>query len=356
MSHLPVRKEQDCLNCGTEVQGRFCHNCGQQNVVTHQGFWSLVKHFVYDIFHFDGKFWITLQYLFFKPGFVPKEYVSGKRLRYLDPIRMYLFTSAIFFVIFFSISKPNVNADLDRSLSNRERRELALDLQNQLKENRTDTALQSRIEQLLDTAAERKFSSSDFETSDDSFISHGGRRYTSRKHYDSVQAALSPHEKDGWLKRNLIGRTIEIKGKYEGRKSDALKDFFSIFLHNLPYLLFVSLPFFAWILKVVYMRRKDFYYSDHAIFTIYHYIFSFILLLVVFAIDALEDRLGWSILNFVIFGLVCWWLIYLYKSMRRFYEQSRMKTIAKFILVNFAALLGMLLLVIIFLVLSIYQI
>ncbi|MGV3656323.1 MAG: DUF3667 domain-containing protein [Chitinophagaceae bacterium] len=56
---------------------------------------------MYDIFHFDGKFFDTLKYLFFWPGGVAKEYVKGRRNRYLDPIRMYLFTSAVFFLIFF---------------------------------------------------------------------------------------------------------------------------------------------------------------------------------------------------------------------------------------------------------------
>ncbi len=104
MSHQPERKEKNCLNCGTEVMGRFCHVCGQENIVTHQGFWSLTKHFVYDVLHFDGKFFHTLAYIFTRPGFVARQYAEGKRMSYLDPIRMYLFTSAIFFLVFFSVN------------------------------------------------------------------------------------------------------------------------------------------------------------------------------------------------------------------------------------------------------------
>ena len=96
MSHQPERIEKDCRNCGTIVEGRYCHICGQENIVTKQNAFAMVKHFVYDIFHFDGKFFDTLRLLLFKPGRVPADYVTGKRLKYLDPIRIYLFTSAGF--------------------------------------------------------------------------------------------------------------------------------------------------------------------------------------------------------------------------------------------------------------------
>jgi hypothetical protein len=102
VSHQPERFEKNCLNCGTDVAGRFCQHCGQENVPGHMPFLALIQHFIYDIFHFDGKFFDTLKLLFFKPGYVPLQYAQGKRLSYLDPIRMYLFTSAIFFLFFFA--------------------------------------------------------------------------------------------------------------------------------------------------------------------------------------------------------------------------------------------------------------
>ena len=103
MSHGKLRKENDCLNCGAEVQGPYCHNCGQENIVPHETFWNMVKHFFYDITHFDSKFFDTLKDLLFRPGYLPKEFVSGRRASYLNPIKMYVFTSAVFFLIFFLI-------------------------------------------------------------------------------------------------------------------------------------------------------------------------------------------------------------------------------------------------------------
>lgn len=103
MSHRPQRKEKDCLNCGTIVQGHYCQNCGQENIEPKETFWGMVTHFFYDITHFDGKFFVTLKDLFFKPGFLSAEYIRGRRVTYLHPIRMYIFTSALFFLVFFTV-------------------------------------------------------------------------------------------------------------------------------------------------------------------------------------------------------------------------------------------------------------
>lgn len=108
VSHFPERTDKNCLNCGSEVLGRYCQNCGQENLEPKETFLHLFSHFVNDITHFDGKFFSTLKYLLFRPGFLSAEYVRGRRMSYLHPIRMYVFTSAIFFLIFFAIVGNNM--------------------------------------------------------------------------------------------------------------------------------------------------------------------------------------------------------------------------------------------------------
>ena len=103
MSHSKIRTEKICLNCGTETTGRYCPACGQENIEPKQSVWHLITHFFSDITHFDGKFFVTVKDLFAKPGFLSGEYMVGRRASYLDPIRMYIFTSAFFFLIFFSL-------------------------------------------------------------------------------------------------------------------------------------------------------------------------------------------------------------------------------------------------------------
>src|SRR6476620_10519249 len=102
MAHNTERIGKTCLNCGTVVAGRFCQNCGQENVEPKQTAWHLVHHFFSDITHFDGKFFNSVYLLFRRPGFLSKQYLLGKRASYLDPVRMYVFTSALFFLVFFA--------------------------------------------------------------------------------------------------------------------------------------------------------------------------------------------------------------------------------------------------------------
>ena len=69
MSHLSQMKETNCLNCGTQVIGKYCHNCGQENTETEESLWHLVSHFFNDFTHFDSKFCSTAKDIIFKPWF-----------------------------------------------------------------------------------------------------------------------------------------------------------------------------------------------------------------------------------------------------------------------------------------------
>lgn len=351
MSHQPERKEKNCLNCGTHVLGRFCHACGQENVVTHQKFWSLAKHFIFDILHFDGKFFHTLYYIFTRPGHVSRQYVEGKRMSYLDPIRMYLFTSALFFLIFFSLNKFELKSGSETGqMTNQDRVELANDIQKKLNKHPGDTVLLRSSAALKDTTKPVNLDSLEW---DGNALNFGDRKYASVAEYDSIQAALTGSERDGWIQRNLTKQSIKVRKKY-GR-SNEVNVFFESFLHKLPYLLFISLPFFALILKLLYRRRKNFYYSDHAVFTLYHYIFSFILLLLVFGASGLQSWSGWSVFGFLLSILLLAWPVYLYIEMKRFYGQGQAKTLGKFLLLNLAGAILLVLLFVLFLVFSIFQ-
>lgn len=323
--------------------------CGQENILTHQSFWSLAKHFVFDILHFDGKFFHTLGYLFSRPGFVAKQYVEGKRVSYLDPIRMYLFTSALFFLIFFSVKTFNVgDGKMAAELDADDRKELREKYEKKLRESPGDTVLLQRIAYLRDTTKPVNLDSLGWR---ENIFRVGSRSYTSLQNYDSVQAGLPEADRDGWIKRRFVRQSFKTNDKY-GQSQEGVKSFIEAFLHKLPYLLFVSLPFFAGILKLLYVRRRNFFYSDHAVFTLYHYIFSFLLLLVYFGIDALQTATGWGVLGFLVGLLFLAWPVYLFIEMRRFYSQGFGKTLSKFLALN---LLGFILILVLFAIFALFS-
>src|ERR1700748_1877375 len=95
------RKENDCLNCGTILEGHYCHNCGQENLQIKESFGHMMNHAISDYFHFDHQFFHMLKPLLFKPGFLTNEYMAGKRVQFLHPVKMYIFISVVYFILLF---------------------------------------------------------------------------------------------------------------------------------------------------------------------------------------------------------------------------------------------------------------
>ena len=127
-------------------------------------------------------------------------------------------------------------------------------------------------------------------------------------------------------------------------------------MHHFPQIRFISLLFVALLLKLLYIRRKKFYYVSHAIFTIHLYVFVFIAMLFEMGISELKDLCGWNWLKIINSLFIMVIFFYLYKAMRNFYGQRRFKTIIKYILFLFSFLFLTVFLFIIFAFVSIFQI
>lgn len=364
MSHSKERKEKICLNCNAEVFGRFCHACGQENVEPKETVWGLVSHFFYDITHFDGRFFHTLGYLVRKPGFLSKEYIRGRRASYLNPIRMYVFSSALFFIIFFSMydvrswkmgtSEKDVTGQDSAGLMQAKALEL-LDA-----DNREDSA---RIEYYYNTLAGGNAplikvlrDSVESQKKKGWRVAFSDVEYETREQYDSAQKSKPPELRDGWLTRKLNYRFLDISRRYEGTGNLIVRDLLDKFLHTFPYLLFVSLPLYALYLRLLYIRRKQFYYVDHGMFLIHLYIFTFIVLLVFFALSKLSNidgfRWVWALQTI----LLIYGVLYTLKAMRNFYGQGWGRTILKFILLNMLAFFTLIFLFSIFFIFAAFRI
>lgn len=107
------------------------------------------------------------------------------------------------------------------------------------------------------------------------------------------------------------------------------------FMHRIPQMLFVGLPLFALLLKLLYIRRKKYFYVSHVFFTIYLFCAYFIIILFNLWLGSLGNLLKSFIPEYISIGLSIFCFIYLYKAMRYFYEQGRFKTILKYILLIF---------------------
>lgn len=91
---------QVCPDCGAATSGKFCSNCGQPTHV-HRTLLHLGEEVLHGVMHFDARVWRTLPLLAFNPGRLTREWIHGKRTRYVSPLAMFLFTV---FVTFFALS------------------------------------------------------------------------------------------------------------------------------------------------------------------------------------------------------------------------------------------------------------
>ena len=346
MSHLKERPEKNCLNCNAEIHGTYCHICGQENLEPAESVWHLVTHFFNDITHFDGKFFSTLKYLIFNPGFLSLEYKAGRRANYLNPVRMYVFTSAIFFLIFFSLT--HIGEDiLKRSYNGK-----AID-----QISKMDSLEFDEFTREINNG--KPFTRADFKHYIDTLDKHGGIHFTTAQYsgkpaYDSLLRSGKIH--DNWFERTMVYKEIQINEKYKNDPGQIFQIFVTNLLHSFPQMLFISLPLFALILKLLYIRRKQFYYASHAIFSIHLYVFVFIMILGIIALQRLHDRLLWSVFNYLTGIIVVYIFYYQYKSMRNFYQQRRAKTIWKYILLNMSMLIVIILLFTVFVFTSLLKI
>ncbi|MFZ4690687.1 MAG: DUF3667 domain-containing protein [Polymorphobacter sp.] len=97
-----------CANCNTSLTGSFCANCGQKAHL-HRSLLDVGHEFVHGLTHFDGKAWKTLPMLVFRPGTLTREYIMGKRAKYVAPVPLFLLVVFLMFFVFSFVSiKDNI--------------------------------------------------------------------------------------------------------------------------------------------------------------------------------------------------------------------------------------------------------
>jgi hypothetical protein len=322
---FPTPPQKKCLNCGTVLSGSYCSYCGQKDEHLHEPFWKLAGHFVADFFHFDSKFFRTIVPLLIRPGFLTKEYIAGRRTRYMKPVQLYIFMSVVFFLLFFIAATPSVENLTGLAKGN------AIpvrDLMDSVSKNESEP-----ISMVIDSIKQALKEDSDFENSLISIDSIGkpeknqlhfnigqseGLPKTVEEYNDSI-SKLSSDKRPNFFTQYITRKSIEANAM---DTNEFLKTWMENFFHNLPKLMFLLLPIFALIMKLLYIRRKIFL-VDHAIFALHYHSFLFLLFTIVLVLNlcvAIPSLISITIFIF---------LIYLVVAIHNFYKQSWMRSIMK---------------------------
>ncbi len=111
-------KHHVCQNCKTSLPNleEYCPNCGQLNHDLKLPINHLFLEILESIFHFETSFWKTIKNLIIFPGKITKEFNQGKRASYMNPFRMYVFVSLIFFLLLGKLTNSSKTAQIAEKL------------------------------------------------------------------------------------------------------------------------------------------------------------------------------------------------------------------------------------------------
>lgn len=344
MSRSPLREDKTCLNCNYVVEKRFCPNCGQENTDTRKTFYHLFVHFFEDLTHYENAFWKTIKNLLLRPASLTKEYLSGKRLSYLAPVRLYIFIS---FVTFFLISVfPNSEDDLVDA--NQTKSVKVTDKDGTVR----DSIISSRkikVSELME-GQEKEFNEKKLsnEEQNKGFLSFG---YDNVRELDSMQKYGPEEDRLGALEYTITKKSLLVKAKYS--RKELWEKFAEEAGHNIPKALFIYMPLFALILWLFHGKRR-WYYFDHGIFTLHYFSFLLLTILIVFffgkLMNCFVDNAITMTIKFVGRAVAYGWLFYyFFPAHHRFYGESRaislLKSLAMFfinmVLITFLLVLFM---------------
>lgn len=374
MSSSKIRKENTCLNCNAIVHSKFCSECGQLNSEPKISLKELLHDFLHDLTHFDGKFFDTSKYLIFKPGFLSTEFMRGRRASYLHPVRLYIFTSAIFFYLFFNIfvhieqdaitkikelnptqmvQKLN---EYNTSKSNHLRLEKSFVIRSK-HDTLFDLSKKNMLEKLSDSIAtlESNKAASGLSISFSDKQKKVNDKFKTVENYLHFQDSIPKAQRDGFFKAYIQVRGIKLKHFFEEHKEKAFLKILDKFIHSFTSIMFISLPFIALILSLLFYKRKDYSYVGNVIFLLHLYVFSFFVTLLILLNGKITESFNFSFSTILNVLLVLVIIFYGYKSMKNYYNLNRNMAIFKYFIFLFFSFMIMMSLFIINFFITLFQ-
>src|SRR5256714_12951634 len=115
-----------CENCGAPMAGPFCAQCGQAAVDYRRSFRHIIVDVLDSFLSWDSKFFATIGWLIARPWHLTNQFLAGRRVRYVHPLRLYLLVSILFFFVVNYWAK-SIHADPSK-LSADDRADIAAEL------------------------------------------------------------------------------------------------------------------------------------------------------------------------------------------------------------------------------------
>ena len=120
-SDKKTKNNKYCLNCGSKLRGYYCHNCGQRAKDSNITVMSFVMEYIYNAFMWDPKFFKTLKLLICKPGALTKQFLSGKYVSQVHPLKLNMFMLFVFITMFMFFSGKGTTSSPVATITNDEK-------------------------------------------------------------------------------------------------------------------------------------------------------------------------------------------------------------------------------------------
>jgi hypothetical protein len=362
-----------CGNCGTELLGETCYNCGQPTKGLVRQFSSIMGDFLDTVLNIDSRVFRTIGPLIFRPGYLTQEYFSGRRIRFVSPVRLFFFLAVLTFLLAqFSLPEmgPGERDDaiqvnngsgnkIAKSKTIEEVEKLRTDTLAELAEAKRETgaipmvgaALEKakaevnreadkRIAELkkenpsatADTRTPAKTTPTvDPDMDDDGNISFNGEVWHPEK--NPIKVSWVPDAVNKWF--NSLAQRATDNGKKINKDPKVIVE---AVLSSLPMTLFIMLPIFALLLKIMFIFKRRLY-MEHLIVALHSHAFLMIAIFILILFNDMSAWLGaasWLItpINILTTLLWIWMPIYLFLMQKRVYQQGWILTFIKYAVIG----------------------
>ncbi|WP_346838662.1 DUF3667 domain-containing protein [Microbulbifer sp. SAOS-129_SWC] len=361
-----------CANCETPMLGPHCYACGQPEKGLVRHFSHIVGDFFDTVFALDSRIVHTLWPLLTRPGFLTLEYLAGRRVRYVSPVRLFVFLCLLaFFVAQLSTdwevgigtgrdapTEDSVRGDMERATSVEEVQRIRAQALAELEKSRKDSAnvpglddALRGVEQIVNKSARVRIAElggADTGTGD-AAVGESGTESKGEEQDCLIGAGAgcwSP-EQPAWLpgdwgamKFSHLSRNIKRVEEDPNLFKDAL-------FGAIPSTLFVLLPIFTLLLCGLYLFKRRLY-MEHLIVALHSHAFLCLALLLALLLEditpwlAAQLPLAGMLCSLLFAALLCWMPLYLLLMQKRVYGQGWPMTLLKFFTLGiaYAILLG----------------
>jgi hypothetical protein len=362
-----------CANCATPLQGEFCHECGQSVKSVIRPVSGMLEDAMDIAFHVDERVIHTLPPLYIKPGFLTLEYFAGRRVRYVAPFRlMFVFCLLSFFLLHLAIESSAGSVNLGPSTVGAEAfadaktaDEVKSSYMEQLKDNAEtmdDPVIPEAAKAGLRVANEALLAGANARLAQlgapplpaplatapatphpmEEKLADAGQAKTGRSKWldnnEPVHIAWLPDMANARLtvaSNHMRTNLKQVRSKNQTERHEAASRLIDGAFGVLPQTMFLMLPVFALLLKVVYLFRRRLY-MEHIIVSLHSHAFLFLSLLLMvltgMVADWVQPHAAWasSGLQWLTWAMAAWIPVYLLLTQKRVYRQGWPMTLLKF--------------------------